>query len=66
MIVDLPTSALIRAYINTSWDRVEDYKIRGKYSQAIAEEFGILDMEKAYTEAVKREKKEARKGWWRR
>lgn len=59
------TSDILRSMINTAWDRVETYKIAGQYTRAIAEEYAIFDMEKAYTKAVQREKKESRKGWWR-
>lgn len=60
------TSDILRSMINTAWDRVENYKIEGNYVRAIAEEYAIPDLEKAYTKAVQREKKESRKGWWGR
>lgn len=60
------TSEIIRDQIHAAWARVEDLKIRSKYVEAIAEEFAIPALEKAYQQALKREKKEARKGWWGR
>lgn len=60
------TSEILRDQIHAAWDRVEALKIEGQYVRAIAEEYAIFDMEKAYDKALKREKKEARKGWWGR
>lgn len=60
------TSEILREQIHDAWARVEDLKIQGKYSGALAEEFAIPDLERAYDRALKREKKEARKGWWGR
>ena len=59
------TSEILRDQIHAAWDRVADFKISGNYLRATAEEYAIIDMEKAYDKALKREKKEARKGWWR-
>ena len=60
------TSEILRNQIHDAWDRVADFKISGNYLRATAEEYAIIDMEKAYDKALKREKKEARKGWWGR
>lgn len=60
------TSEILRDQIHDAWVRVEDLKVKGHYMEAIAEEYGIIDLERAYAKALKREKKEARKGWWGR
>lgn len=60
------TSEIIRDQINEGWVRHANYMAEGKYLQALNEEFAQDVKEKAYDKALKREKKEARKGWWGR
>ena len=60
------TSEILRDQIHAGYVRENDLKRQGFYFRAICERDAIIDLEKAYAKALKREKKEARKGWWGR
>lgn len=60
------TSEIIRDQINDAYAKERARRSEGLYAMALCERYTIADLEQEYDKALKREKKEARKGWWRR
>lgn len=60
------TSEILRDQINAAYASESARRAEGFYAMALCERDAIYALEKAYDKALKREKKEARKGWWGR